>query len=199
MSKKDLKRSIVQFEKKLPYKMYDYDFERGFYRVDETITVDWELFFSTLFKPIRWGVNGSCSYLWKNKYEITLTLASVLLLEKVYKNKKYILQLLNEIYQLEQKLSSCEFRLGPMELIQQDLEIGILDILAKLHLTHEKKITALKIEFDQALKICQKQDKNKLVPTALHLFNDSQGQQIQRLEKLLKRQERILKKIQPPR
>ena len=199
MNKKELKPQIVKFEKKLPYKSYAYDFERGFYRLDEVITVDWPLFFSTLFKPIRWGVNGSCSYLWRNKYEITLTLASVLLLEKAYKNKKYILQLLNDIYQLEQKLNTCEFRLVPMELIQQDLEIGILDILAKIHIGHEKKITALKTEFDQALKICQKQDKNKLVPTALHLFNDSQGQKIQRLEKLLKRQERMLKKIQPPR
>lgn len=173
MNKKELKPQIVKFEKKLLYKSYAYDFERGFYRLDEVITVDWPLFFSTLFKPIRWGVNGSCSYLWRNKYEITLTLASVLLLEKAYKNKKYILQLLNDIYQLEQKLNICEFKLGPMELIQQDLEIGILDILAKLHIGHEKKITALKTEFDQALKICQKQDKNKLVPTALHLFNDS--------------------------
>lgn len=116
--KNELKRTLIKFEKKLPYKAYAYDFERGFYRVDETITVDWPLFFSTLFKPIRWGVNGSCSYLWENKYEITLTLASVLLLEKAYRNKKYILHLLNDIYQLEQKLINCQLKLGPMELIQ---------------------------------------------------------------------------------
>jgi hypothetical protein len=192
MNKKDLKSTIVQFEKKLPYKMYDYDFERGFYRVDETVTVNWDLFFSVMVTSIQSGVNGSCSYLWDNKFEIiAFSVSSFLLIETAHKNKKVILALLAKVHSLQSLLAECHFTLGPMEIIQEELEIGIIDVLAKLHLSHQKDIDLLKSEFELAIKVCKNQNKNKSLQNLVH----GQRQHIANLSKLVQKHQKTLKRI----